>query len=115
MLEKTQSKRVTDYLRAIRAANRGGMTDEQLEGKIKQTRRALQNAQDAGNLANELQYTARLYHLERMDSSNGRLTELREDFVRYGAQYAEKKNIPYAVWRQFGVPPAVLKEAGIAS
>ena len=113
MLDKQQSKQVTDYLRAIRDANRGGMTDEMLAKKIATTERALARAEASGNLANELQYTARLYNLRKM-SGNGRLEQLRDAFVAHAAEYSQDKGIPYVVWRQFGVSASVLRDAGIA-
>ncbi|NNC41944.1 MAG: hypothetical protein HKO03_01735 [Acidimicrobiia bacterium] len=112
-LDKQESKRVTDYLRAIRNANIGGMTDEMIEKKMRTTERALTRAQESGNLTNELIYTARLFNLSRM-AGNGRIEELRQAFVAHGAEYARDKEIPYEVWRQFGVQPAVLRDAGIA-
>ena len=41
------------------------------------------------------------------------LTELEERFVEVAAAYGERKGIEYATWREFGVPAAVLKSAGI--
>jgi hypothetical protein len=42
------------------------------------------------------------------------LTELEESFVKVARAYGERKGISYAVWREVGVDPAVLKRAGIS-
>ncbi|HET6812328.1 MAG TPA: hypothetical protein VFH50_15100 [Acidimicrobiales bacterium] len=42
------------------------------------------------------------------------LTELEESFVKVAKAYGERKGISYAVWREVGVDPAVLKRAGIS-
>jgi signal transduction histidine kinase len=41
------------------------------------------------------------------------LTELEKEFAESARPYSERKGISYAAWRQLGVPPAVLKKAGI--
>jgi len=41
------------------------------------------------------------------------LTSLEESFVKVAKAYGERKGISYAVWREVGVDPAVLKRAGI--
>lgn len=42
------------------------------------------------------------------------LTALEESFVKVAKAYGERKGISYAVWREVGVDPAVLKRAGIS-
>lgn len=39
--------------------------------------------------------------------------QLEADFVRHARAYTKRKGISYAVWREAGVPAAVLKKAGI--
>ncbi len=42
------------------------------------------------------------------------LTGLERDFVDAAKAYSARKGISYAAWRELGVEPAVLKEAGIS-
>ena len=42
------------------------------------------------------------------------ITQLEEDFVKVARAYGERKGLSYAVWREVGVDPAVLKRAGIS-
>lgn len=52
--------------------------------------------------------------LDGLDQDGGvDLEVLKEGFVRFGRDYAERKGIDYRTFREFGVPPSVLKEAGI--
>lgn len=40
--------------------------------------------------------------------------DLTAGFVSHAKAYSDRKGISYTTWRQFGVPAAVLKQAGIA-
>lgn len=59
---------------------------------------------------------------ERLDLLNERqnlesdvdLTAHEEAFVANAKSYSERKGISYEAWRQLGVPPSVLKRAGIS-
>ena len=59
---------------------------------------------------------------ERLDLLNERqnlerdvdLTAHEEAFVANAKAYGERKGISYEAWRQLGVPPSVLKRAGIS-
>ncbi len=41
------------------------------------------------------------------------LSALERDFAKVAKDYAQRKGISYAAWRELGVPPDVLKKAGI--
>lgn len=42
------------------------------------------------------------------------LGQLEDRFVKAAKQYAERKGISYAAWREAGVPAEILKRAGIS-
>jgi ABC-type phosphate transport system auxiliary subunit len=48
------------------------------------------------------------------DNSTDLVAELQPDFIIAAKSYGERKGISYAAWREFGVPAAVLKAAGIS-
>lgn len=58
---------------------------------------------------------------ERMDladelqvlTNDAPLADLEQAFIKVAAAYSERKGISYAAWREVGVQPSVLKEAGI--
>lgn len=92
---------VDSYLRSINEQKpRGRRTNpEELQRKI-----------DAEpNLAKKTILTARLH-----DAVNVRQTaEVEEDFIKHAKNFSERHDISYAVWREMGVSPEVLKKCGI--
>jgi len=76
--------------------------DAELEGADALKR--LQLTQERLNLSEEL---------ENMDSGVD-LSELEAEFTSVAKDYAERKGITYAAFREIGVPAAVLKKAGIS-
>ena len=63
----------------------------------------LQLVQERMNLQREL---------DRLDAADD-VTALERDFVKVAKGYAQRKEISYAAWRELGVPPEVLRKAGI--
>ena len=71
---------------------------------------------DAGGLTrlNLLQERRDLeVELATMQAGAPDLSDLEKEFVKVGKSYSAKKKISYGAWREFGVPPEVLKKAGI--
>ena len=86
-------ERMTDRLAAIEAELPDASTIDEL--RLLQERRDLQAA------------------LRQADVSSD-MTALEEQFVAVAGSYSESKGISYATWREFGVPAAVLKRAGVS-
>lgn len=51
--------------------------------------------------------------LASMQAGAPDLGNLEKEFSRVAKSYSQKKKISYGAWREFGVPPEVLKKAGI--
>ena len=51
--------------------------------------------------------------LEAMKAKTN-LTELEEGFISAAKSYGQRKGITHAAWRSLGVPPDVLRKAGIS-
>ena len=51
--------------------------------------------------------------LAGMQAGGPDISALEKDFVKVAKPYAHRKGITYGAWREFGVPPEVLKKAGI--
>jgi hypothetical protein len=51
--------------------------------------------------------------LASMQAAAPDLSELEKEFAKVAKAYSAKKKISYGAWREFGVPPEVLKKAGI--
>ena len=48
-----------------------------------------------------------------MQAGTPDLSHLEKEFAKVAKSYSVKKRISYGAWREFGVPPEVLKKAGI--
>jgi hypothetical protein len=51
--------------------------------------------------------------LAAMQAGAPDLGNLEKEFSKVAKSYSQKKKISYGAWREFGVPPEVLKKAGI--
>jgi hypothetical protein len=51
--------------------------------------------------------------LASMQAGTPDLGELEKEFAKVAKAYSAKKGISYGAWREFGVPPELLKKAGI--
>lgn len=51
--------------------------------------------------------------LEAESASEVDMEGLQAEFIKHVASYSERNGLTYADWREEGVPPAVLKEAGV--
>jgi hypothetical protein len=51
--------------------------------------------------------------LASMQAGAPDLGNLEKEFAKVAKSYSQKKKISYGAWREFGVPPEVLKKAGI--
>jgi hypothetical protein len=51
--------------------------------------------------------------LAGMQAGGTDISGLEKDFVKVAKPYGARKRISYGAWREFGVPPEVLKKAGI--
>jgi hypothetical protein len=51
--------------------------------------------------------------LASMQAGTPDLGGLEKEFAKVAKSYSAKKKISYGAWREFGVPPEVLKKAGI--
>lgn len=52
--------------------------------------------------------------LAAMDGTGVDMAALEEDFVNAAGPYGARRSISYSAWRAAGVPPSVLRHAGIA-
>ena len=51
--------------------------------------------------------------LASMQAGTPDLSQLEKEFAKVAKSYSGKKRISYGAWREFGVPPDILKKAGI--
>lgn len=118
---RRQAKAVADYLEALKIASapkkRGRQrTPESIQQRLDAIERELasdpsplvevQLIQERLDLQEELQ--------QKQDQEQIDPDQYLPGFIESAAAYSERKGITYDAWRQLGVAPRVLKEAGVS-
>jgi len=112
---RNESRVVRRYLEAL-AANkpkRGRRrTVSSVQRRLATVEQALASADRITMLKLSQERLDLMNELEAMSADDG-MAELEEDFIGIAAKYANRQGISYAAWREVGVPPDVLRRAGI--
>jgi len=112
---RNESRVVRRYLEAL-AANkprRGRRrTVSSVERRLAAVEQALASADRITMLKLSQERLDLINELDAMSADDG-MAELEEDFIGIAAKYANRQGISYAAWREVGVPPEVLRRAGI--
>jgi len=113
---RNESRVVRRYLEAL-AANkpkRGRRrTVSSVQRRLAAVEQALASADRITMLKLSQERLDLMNELEAMSADDG-MTELEDDFIGIAAKYANRQGISYAAWREVGVPPDVLRRAGIS-
>ena len=112
---RTQGRAVRNYLDALEATKpkRGRKrTPDSIKKRLDAIDAELADA-DPLKALNLRQERRNLYgELAGMDDKVD-LASVEKDFITAAKSYGERRGISYEVWREAGVPPEVLKKAGI--
>jgi len=113
---RTQSRAIATYLEALEShkPKRGRKrTPDSIAKRLTAIDKALETANPIKRLS---LIQERLDLLNEKESLEGNvdLSAFEDQFVSAAKGYSERKGISYAAWRELGVPPAVLKRAGIS-
>jgi hypothetical protein len=118
---RQQSRAVSEYLEALKVASqpkpRGRQrTPETIEARLDAINEEL--ASNPSPLQEISLIQERLDLQEEMERKRSQESVNPDDylpgFIEAVKPFSERKGISYAAWRELGVPPRVLKEAGIA-
>ncbi len=115
MKEGRRRKAVVDrYLEAVNKPKRRGrkVSKAELERRLHKAEAELAGATGADRVLT----AQRIRDLQaRLDekSETVDISALERDFVKVAKEYGESKDLSYGAWRDAGVPPEVLKKAGI--
>lgn len=103
----TASRAVDAYLRHVATAKaRGRKVDQGL---------LAMKIEDEDNLAKKVILIAQLREAEQLAESEAASQSLEDTFVEHAGWFSSQHGITYAVWREMGVEPSVLKRAGVLS
>lgn len=113
---RAQGRAVRNYLEALEATKpkRGRKrTPESITKRLARIEEEMGDASMTKRLDLVQERIDLQAELEAMDDTPD-LSALEADFVANAKGYGERKGISYAAWRELGVEPAVLKQAGIS-
>ncbi len=112
---RAEGRVVGAYLEALRTSKpkRGRKrTPESIQQRLDKIGEALEGASAIEELRLLQERRDLTAELESMENATD-ITELENEFVDVAKSYGSRKNISYATWREFGVPAATLKRAGV--
>ena len=113
---RAEGRAVKNYLEALQQ-NRPRRGRKRTPDSIKKRLAAIDAQFDEVSALQQLQLVQERMDLKReLETLNIKvdLTALETAFVKTAAQYAQRKGISYAAWRELGVSADVLKKAGIS-
>ena len=113
---RNQSKTVGRYLEALEA-NKPKRGRKRTSDSVKKRLATVETELKAANGLQRLTLLQERRNLEvelaGMSAGAPDLSALEKDFVKVAKSYGQRKGITYGAWREFGVPPEVLKKASI--
>lgn len=113
---RTQSRAIATYLEALEShkPKRGRKrTPDSIDKRLGAIDKSLETANPIKRLS-LIQERLDLLNEKELLSGSVDLTAYEDDFVDAAKGYSDRKGISYAAWRELGVPPAILKKAGIS-
>lgn len=113
---RTEGRAVKNYLEALeqhRPKRGRKRTPESIASRLQKIEDELATADPVSRLTLIQERLDLQRELKQMDAAVD-LSEVEAAFVAAAKQYGERKGISYQAWREIGVPPAVLKAAGIS-
>jgi len=112
---RNESRAVRRYLEAL-SANKPKRGRRRTANSVEKRLATVEEAIDASDRITTLKLAQErldlVAELETMAADDG-VAELEEDFIAVAAKYGSRQGISYAAWREVGVPPDVLRRAGI--
>lgn len=112
---RTETRVVRQYLEALDGVRQSGgrrRSKETLAKKLAAVEQELESTDAVGRL-HLVQERIDLQKAIEAAEQNVDIGELEEAFVSIAASYSERKGISYQAWREVGVTPAVLRQAGV--
>ena len=112
---RAEARAIKAYLKALDARKPGRpITRKGLQRRLETVQQRLDSSDDP---LRRVQLIQSKLDLEQDLAGMGQaidLDALEGGFVEHARAYSERKGISYTAWREFGIPAATLKAAGIA-
>lgn len=113
-LGRKQAREIKAYLKAIEGRKRGRpVTKESLQQRLERIHEKIEQSDDPLKSVELIQIRLDVEEaLEHIEEAVD-LAALEAGFVEHAKAYSERKGISYTAWREFGVPAATLRAAGV--
>lgn len=111
---RREARAIKSYLKALDGRKPGRpVTKESLERRLEKTTEKIESEENPLKtielIQTRLDMEDQLSQLE--ESAN--LEELEAEFIDHVKSYSDRKKISYTAWREYGVPAATLRAAGV--
>ncbi|GIU92523.1 MAG: hypothetical protein KatS3mg011_1429 [Acidimicrobiia bacterium] len=111
---RRESRMIKAYLEALESRRPGRRaTPESLKQRLANLEEKIATEQDPLKKVDLLQAKLDTERQLEEAAQAANFEELERGFIEVAKSYSERKGISYKAWREAGVPPAVLKKAGI--
>jgi hypothetical protein len=111
---RTEARAIKAYLEALAARKPGRpVTKESLEKRITSVNERIASTDNPLEVVDLIQSRLDIEKSLEQVQDEVQIDVLEGGFVTNAASYSERKGVTYTAWREFGVPAAVLRKAGI--
>lgn len=111
---RKEARAIKAYLSALESRTPGRpVTKESLESRLEAVNSKLSNESNSLKKVELLQTKLDIEEAMAKLEDAEDIEELESEFIRNVKSYSERKDISYTAWRNFGVPAAILKKAGV--
>lgn len=111
---RREARAIKRYLKALDARKPGRpVTRESLEKRLANTNVRIDSEEDPLKRVELLQTRLDIEDQLSKWEESANFEELEADFVNHVKSYSDRKEITYTAWREYGVPAATLRAAGV--
>jgi hypothetical protein len=111
---RKESRAIKAYLEALEARRPGRpVSKESLQKRLDKVNEKLGSAESPLETVDLIQSKLDIEKALAQVENAQDYAALETGFVENAASYSDRKGVSYTAWREFGVPAAVLKKAGI--
>ena len=112
---RKEARAIKAYLNTIDGRKRGRpVSRESLEKRLARLNDKIEGADDPLRRIELIQSRLELQEALADVEESANLGELEAGFVQHAKSYSDRKSVSYTAWREYGVPAATLRNAGVA-
>jgi acyl-CoA reductase-like NAD-dependent aldehyde dehydrogenase len=113
-LGRNEARAIKAYLKAVDGRRRGrAVSRETLEKRLARVSDKINGEADPLKRLELIQSRLEIQEALTEVEESANLEELEAGFVQYAKSYSGRKGVSYTAWREYGVPAATLRAAGV--